>query len=1021
MDKYEYKLKLDQLKSLVEEKNYKTAAEIADTINWRKVRSAATLCMVGEIYDRCKRYEESHEILLMAYDRAAVGRNILYRLTLVSLKMGNLDEAKDYYEDFLDVAPYDNQKYILRYEIEKMSGADLPHLISILEEFKEREYREEWAFELAYLYHKIGDSERCVEVCDELILWIGDGKYVEKALELKMLYQPLTLTQEEKYREFMQRKEGAVKVHTTDKLESGEVVQETMQIPRITANTGRFNTQNLQAEIAKSMQQIMDANTKETVSDTMDNLKKIVEDIPYLQVPAEDSGRAVEDERYGHIETDEEIDDTLRNDFAEMLAEDWDGQISFSVQGGGTREPQVNGQIGIEEVLADWEKTRIAAETAMAAAQQKRLESAKARAMQEAWDLLERLHDIIPKLEAGVSPKELLEEQYLQNVSSEKQGIEEGAQIPEEVQIPQGIQIPEEVRMLQNTQIPEDIQMSENMPLLEGMQMPENVPLSEDMQMPESVPMPEDIRMPERVVMPEDMQAPEDIRMPESVPTPEDVQTSEDVQALGDTRDMREISDSISAWEEAAKILGEPIPEEYLEKMRQEAAAKQKAKKQAATRKPVGSALPEEATAGRVVQAFATNETSQEATTSGIVEEATANETLQEAAASGIAQEPAASGIAEEFATSGIAEESAASGMSQHSATNEAAQVHAGGKTSQEFACSEPAQEPTGDGNAAQEAGASAKNAAGQGKAQSKEEEKRKNASSGKGDAGQYLQSVFEAAKASREEKEKVSVPKIEIEEPQEHISKLSPEQKKIFSYFVPISGMEQQLCQVLEGALHRKGTDNTSTSGNILITGGRGSGKTVLATDLIKVIQKSGKHSGGKVGKITGESLNNKELSQLLKKVAGGYLIVEKAGDISKKTATALSLLMEQNTDGLLVIMEDTSRGIEKLLSLDMNFAKKFTERIKIPIFTSDELVEFAKAYAQEQECEIDDMGILALYNRISNIQKLDEATTLTEVKEIVDEAIARAERGGLKKIFGGKKFNSDGYLYLREKDFED
>jgi len=281
------------------------------------------------------------------------------------------------------------------------------------------------------------------------------------------------------------------------------------------------------------------------------------------------------------------------------------------------------------------------------------------------------------------------------------------------------------------------------------------------------------------------------------------------------------------------------------------------------------------------------------------------------------------------------------------------------------------------------------------------------------------LQSVFEAAKASREEK--VSVPKIEIEEPQEHIRKLRPEQKKIFSYFVPISGMEQQLCQVLEGALHRKGNDNTSTRGNILITGGRGSGKTVLATDLIKVIQKSGKHSGGKVGKITGEALNNKELSKLLKKVAGGYLIVEKAGDISKNTDTALSLLMEQNTDGLLVIMEDTSRGIERLLSLDMSFAKKFTERIKIPIFTSDELVEFAKAYAQEQECEIDDMGILTLYNIISNIQKLDEATTLTEVKEIVDEAIASAERGGLKKIFGGKKFNPDGYLYLREKDFED
>ncbi len=985
MDRYEYKLKLEQLKNLVEEKDFKTAADIADTINWRKVKSAATLCMVGEIYDRCKRYDESHEILLMAYDRAAVGRNILYRLTLVALKMGNLDEAKDYFEEFLEVAPYDNQKYILRYQIEKMSGASIEQLIAILEEFKGREYREEWAFELAYLYHRIGNSERCVEVCDELILFIGDGKYVEKALELKMLYQPLTHTQEQKYREFMQNNEDMVEVHTTDALESGEVVRDTMKIPNITANTGRFNTQNLQAEIAKSMQQIMDANTKETVNDTMDNLKKMVEDIPYLQVPQEEADRAAEEERYGHIETDEEIDDSLKNDFEEMLAEDWDGQFSFSVQGGGVREPQVNGQIGIEEVLADWEKTRMAAEAAMAAAQQKRLESAKARAMQEAWDLLERLHDIIPKLEAGISPKELLEEQYLQNDASKQPEEEQlpevqfpwDMQMPEDIQLPKGIQIPEEEQPAQdleslenaqqlsdsmqqpqaaklavegelpqeNTQVnreplsqdtkpmnvigqlgdilpakgtgqPEGAQPAKGTGQPEGAQPAKGTGQLEDAQPAKETGQPEGAQQAKGTEQPEGAQPMKQSEQLPNIQLPEDLQLEQELQGA---------SEAASTWEEAARILGEPIPEEYLQKLREEKAAKQNAEK-----------------AG------------------------TANELAEEEKA------------ADEFAG------------------KETAAKQAAGKET-------AAKQAAGKETAAKAAGIN------------------KSKGADKNDAGQYLQSVFEAAKASREEKENVSIPKIDIEEPQEHISKLSPEQKKIFSYFVPITGMEQQLCQVLEGALHRKGNDNTSTSGNILIIGGRGSGKTVLATDFIKVIQKSSKHSGGKVGKITGEALNQKELSQLLKKVAGGYLIVEKAGDISKETATKLSLLMEQDTGGLLVLMEDTSKGIKKLLSQDVNLSKKFTERIKIPIFTSDELVEFAKAYAEEQECEIDDMGILALYNRISNIQKLDEATTLTEVKDIVDEAIARAERGGLKKIFGGKKFSPEGYLYLREKDFED
>lgn len=794
MDKYEYKLKLEQLKNLVAEKDYKTAVEIADTINWRKVKNASTLCMVGEIYDRNKRYEDSREILLMAYDRSSVGRNIIYRLTLVALKMGNVEEAKEYYDEFLEIAPYDNLRYVLRYEIAKISGASLGELIDILEEFKEREYTEEWAFELAYLYHRAGNSERCVAICDELILWFGDGKYVEKALELKMLYQPLNKFQEDKYRQFKQRKEGIVEVRPTDMLESGEIVRETVQIPKVTANTGKFNTVNLQAELAKSMQQIMDANSQETVTDTMDNIKKMVEEIPYLQMPAEEEA---EEEKYGNIVSDEEIDGSLKINFKEMLAEDYDGQISLFVPESGNREPQVNGQMSIEDVLAEWERTKRAAEAAMETARQRKLESAKAKALHEAEGIMERLTDVMPKLDAGVSPQELMAEHYLQGTG----------ELPE-------VKLPEEL-------LEEAPEMSET----------------------------------------------EEETVTGATAEPEESEALEEAGAIAEAEE--EIAFGLTEESEALEEVPEKVPEPTI------------------NLDEVQQALEEE---------------------------------MQQAV----------------------------------------------------------------------------------------EKEKQEESSS-----EEYLESLL---------RNEVEVPKEEIElaKIEEPITKLNEEQKEIFSYFVPVTGMEQQLCQVLEGTRRRRENNHTSATGNILIMGGRGSGKTVLATDIIKAIQKSNKHSSGKIGKIAAASLNQKDLSQLLKKVAGGYLIIEKAGDMSQETVTKLSLLMEQDTQGLMIIMEDTRAGIEKVLGRDANFTRKFTERIKIPVFTSDELVAFAKAYALEQECEIDDMGILALYNCISNIQKLDEATTLTEVKEIVDAAIDHADKGGLKKLFGGKKYSPEGYLYLREKDFE-
>ncbi len=1078
MDKYEYKLKLEQLKNLVEKKDYITAADIADSINWRKVKSAATLCMVGEIYDRNKRYDDSYDILQMAYDRASVGRNILYRLTLVCLKMGNLDEAREYYEEFLEVAPYDNQKYILRYQIAKLSGAGLQEQIDILEEFKEREYTEEWAFELAYLYHRIRNSVRCVEVCDELVLYFGDGKYVEKALELKMLYQPLNEVQEEKYRQFKQ--EGP-EVSSTEVSESDQVLQEVMQIPDITANTSRFNTSNLQAEIAKSMQQILEADNKEMVEDTMHNIKKIVEEIPYLQVPQEEL--TLEEEPYSYIETDEEIDSSLRDDFREMLAEDWDGQYRMSIQGGDLREPQVNGQMRIEDVLAEWERTKQVAETIMATAQQRRLESVKARALQETREFRERLNHIIPKLEAGISPQELLAERYLQNLPKQNPLEEEYGEYPseEEAYVPQeGYEnYPQEEAYAPQGGY-------ENYPSEEEAYVPqegyENYP-QEEAYVPqegyENYPQ-EEAYVPQEGY--ENYPSEEEAYVPqkgyENYPQEEAYVPQggyENYPSEEETYVPQEGYENYPSEEEAyvPQEGYENYPSEEEAYVPQEGYENYPSEEEAYVPQEGYENYPSEKKAYTPQQEAAIYQPSQEVDLS------------QEEYGEYVSQEDSEEILSEEemFVSSEEYENNLSEGLGEYQQSEridisqgetaeyqqpeeryiqqEQVEEHSKSKqlyTSQEETdhYSKPQEEPVLEQITSWEEAAKIlgepmpeeylkkiqrKKATEQKPSIEKslpkpidktkqdpsmsleklieQQTAEQTAEHEESDAEQYLESVFRAAKASREEK--VSVPKIKIEVPEEHIRRLSEEQKEIFSYFVPVTGMEQQLCQVLEGALHRKGKDNSSSSGNILIMGGRGSGKTVLATDLIKVIKKSGRHPAGRVGKITGSSLNGKELNQLIKKIAGGYLIIEKAGDIAHETAIRLSLLMEQNTDGLLVIMEDTRAGIEKVLSQDVNFAKKFTERVKIPVFTSDELVEFAKAYAKEQECEIDDMGILALYNRISNIQKLDEATTLTEVKDIMDEAIRSADRGGLKKLFGRKKFSPEGYLYLREKDFED
>ena len=867
MDKYEYKLKLDQMKSLTAEGKYEEAAEIADTINWRKIKNINALVKVGEIYEKVGRYDESKDVLLTAYDKSPIGRMIIYRLAEVAIRTKSFDEAKEYYQEFVEIAPHDNLKYVLKYEISKAQGADIGTLIGILEELKEQEYSEEWAYELAYLYHKAGMSEKCIDACDELILWFGDGPYVERALELKMLYQPLTKQQEDKYRTFRQRHDGVVEVRPEDQLESGEIVPEPVQIKDVKMSAERFNTQNLQEELQRSMQEIMNATEKEAVNDTMDNIKKLVEDIPYLQIPSEKEEVPQEEEVYQHIETDEEIDNSLKSNFQEMLVDE-DGQMSLYMQGGRVAEPQVSGQMSIEDVLADWEKTKRAAEAALQEAEQRKLESAKARALQEAEELLGRLADVIPMLDSGLTPKDLLDQKYLS-----KDGQPNDNAVSMVTNMNQFLQ--QEIDRLSD----ENAQMDEQLAAVGA--------------------------SPVGDYMANAGVAAEDAAQNVVAAGVQELMTEEELPEIAMPEGLDDIDNQ---WEdEDFEELDAEIPQEN-------------------------------------VVSFAE-----------YTQEQTRPEMLAEAA------DAADAGTSAEDVEAAILAETARQMAKESVEKEELPEIELPGDL--DFGKEETAEE--------------------------------------------ILPAIAEP--------EAFEVP--------DTISKLSKELREIFTYFVPITGMEEQLCQALTGASQHLAKGATAGTGNMIIQGGSGSGKTVLATSMIKALQKETGKPNGKIGKIEASVLNQKDVAALLKKVSGGCLIIEKAGDLSRETALKLSLLLEQDTSGVLVIIEDTKHGIQKALSRDDGFAAKFSEKINIPIFTSDELVSFAKSYANELGYTIDEMGVLALYNSISNIEHADRETTLTEVKEIVDKAVAHSEKGGLKKAFSiitSRRYDEDDYIILREKDFD-
>ena len=756
MDKYEYRLKAEQIEKLAGKKDYETAAKIADTIDWRRVRSLNMLYVVSEVYEAMERYEDCMEILNIAYDRAPVGRMLLYKMTEIATKMHEFKEAINLYREFVKAAPHDQSRYILKYQIYRERGSSLEDQIQTLQEYKTHEYQERWAYELASLYAEAGMTEECVRECDELILWFSEGEYVTKAMELKMQYAPLTAAQQEKYDKAMQPEEEP---HDYKKTE-------------VAFHDDKFSTVNLQAELA--------ANLDEILLDGDDGI-----DIPEL--PSDDEVK--EEEPMEEVKTEESDDielESLDLDVPEM------------------EEPEEEPEKEPEDIE------------------------------------LESLDLDVPEIEEPEKePEKEPEDIELESLDLDIPEIEEPEDIPE-------IEKPEEKNPLEER-------------------------LTEQLTIPD-------------VLAEWDSKRAKTEAMLKANAEKEEARKAK---AMQETAELLKLisGESADIPEDVRKILNE-IEEE----------------KQAITPIVTEDDLPQ-----------------------NIEEDDEAGEMIVE---------------------------------------------EIGDKQPEEVKLSQKEQIPSGSKNTIRD---------------------------------------LERSLA------------VQVTETAVKSGYLTREQARLFTYFATVKGMSKQLSGLLKGA--EPSSHNNSSRGNLVITGPHGNGKTTLAIDIVRALQKDGRIEGRKLAKISGSKLNSKDAHEVLGKLKGGALIIESAGGLAEATLMALSLAMEGDTGGLLIILEGTSDEIQKIFRKNKNFASKFDYMVDVPIFSNDELVNFGKAYALENEYVFDEFAMLALYDKIGCKQTLDHDVSVAEVKEIIDQAIEHAEKGGFKSFFAKmtkQNVDEDGNHVLREQDFE-
>ena len=931
VDREEFQIKLDEINSLVSRKEYKAALEIVNSIDWRRVKNVRTLCMVGEIYAVNKKYSESREIFLLAYHRSQVGKTILYRLVEVSLKMKDFKEAQEYYEEFVRIAPKDNIRYILQYKIAAAKNVPLEKQIQILEKHKEKEMTERWSYELAKLYYKADNYQKCIEACDDLVIWFRDGKYVIRALELKMKLTELTPSQQEIYEENLrppvQEKEKTAE-NTTQEKKEAVVRDEKPQKIEISVQKDKPKKRKFKKAEAPAEEAI--PKTEEAI-DWEAILKK--GESEKEQVVAEE---AAPEETAPEKTEAPDWEAILKK--GESETEENSNEEEASI--GDERNFQKKITAGIRDIFKRHFKP---AEEDIYKPEEELKVMYTAGKINYSDVIPERvLPDDVPALE----PEIIREEPIVESVAQPKK-VEEVPELEPEVMKEEPVAEPE-AEIIEEEPIEEpETEIVEEEPIEE----PETEIIEE-----------EPVEEPETEIIEEEpAEEPEDIEKPveETQVIPEIPKLNIPKVNVNETAKVEDlpIQDKLSFNLEdtilaAAAKQGIPVPEKSSEEVEpepeDEAEELMEQPVEVYVEETIEEELPEEETVEEIIEEeLPEEEIVEEIIEEELPEEETVEETIEE-------QLPEEE-IVEETIEEELPEE----------------------ETEEETIQAQPELEPEPEFS---------------------EEE--------------ALLRFIDEHSSGANAKNRELIPREAV---------LDDEEQKLFKYFSSIPGMEKQLVDVLMDT-QMAAADFTSSTGNVIIMGNCESGKTTLSELLVKAICRELKIPAAKIAKVTAQQLNGKDIGKIVAQLSGGFLLIQDMNQMDAETVEALNQAMETPTEGLTVIIEDEKIGMRKFIARNPKLIEKFTSRIAIPVFTNDELVNFAKIYTNEAGYKIDEMGILALYSLISDNQKEDEPMTVGGVKRFVDDAISKAESGTrkLQRNLSKSRLDRDGFVILYEKDFK-